>query len=674
MKNSKYDELQNRVNKELQKEKDKEVRKNALNIIRERHEDLSEIIDKEKLKKEYKQIKKYCLNNLERLKKKAFKNLRENECKIYEVSSKDALNLISQIMEGNHLVKSKTNVSKELNLVEELNNEGIDVIETDLGDRLVQLAGIYPAHPVLPSLCISNEEAYELLTGKHLPPESEISIDETVKIARSGLREKILEASVALTGANVITADEGFIGLIENEGNQRLITSLAKKHIIITSIDKIVRDAQDAITIMKTASFFGLGIKTAGYFSFISGPSKTGDIESTISYGMHGPEEVHVIFINNNRSEILNSEFKDILMCCSCGNCVNYCPIFEQIGGNTFGGLMPGGRGVLFTLFAKGEETAFTKGINLCATCGACTEACPGDIDIAKLIMKARKKISRNQLIIPRHREILESINKFNNPFNEQQTQRINWINNHEEIETFSNKNSETLLFIGCMSSFRTKNQAMSTFKLLKLLNIDFDYLGSKEPCCGGILYRLGYKEEFKDKIIENTKILNNYKRIILLCPGCYSTFKKFYSGGLEGVEIKHIIELLPEDSQLNSLKTKKVITYHDPCHLTRELEVINPPRITLNKIADFKEMKFNGINSRCCGAGGGVMSAFPKLSQATAATRIDDTKSIKNLEYILTSCPFCEKNLKRGKDSVDSDIKIMSIQEFIINLRENQE
>jgi L-lactate dehydrogenase complex protein LldG len=289
MSDSKYLNLKKRVLDELKKEKERNIRKEALNIIRDRHQELEEELDIEKLRRDYIKIKKFSINNLNRLKKLAFKRLEENGCQIYEAETpKEALDYLSQIIKDDLLVKSKTNVSKEINLLEELKNKQIEVIETDLGDRLVQLANLPAAHPILPSLCISKEQAYSLLTGKKVAGDS-ISIGEVVKIASEGLRERILGAKVALTGANAITAEEGFIGLIENEGNQRLITSLAKKHIILTGIDKIVPNAQDAITIMKAASYFGLGTRIAGYFSFISGPSKTGDIESTICYGMHGP-------------------------------------------------------------------------------------------------------------------------------------------------------------------------------------------------------------------------------------------------------------------------------------------------------------------------------------------------------------------------------------------------
>ncbi|MHA1750899.1 MAG: LUD domain-containing protein [Candidatus Helarchaeota archaeon] len=663
-----YRDLVFRVDEEIKKRKDKKIRKKALEIIRCRQNELKKEMDIEKLKEEYIRIKSYSLKNMNKLKEQAKKRLKENGCKVYEVrNSNKVISIINEILKDTILVKSKTNVSKEINLVKKLEKQEINIIETDLGDRLIQLANKPAAHPILPSLSISKEEAYRLLTKKETPLDTEISIEKTIKIAREGLKEQILKAKVALTGANVITTEEGFIGLVENEGNQRLITSLSEKHIILTTIDKIVPTAQDAIIIMKASSYFGLGVRNAGYFSFIAGPSRTGDIESTICYGMHGPTEVHVIFVDNNRNKILNTEFNEILKCCSCGGCVNYCPIFEEIGSNSFGNFFAGGRGILLEFMTNGIEEAFNCGLNLCLTCKACTLSCPAEMEISNLIIKAREFAVKKNLIIPKHNEILNSIRNYNNPFNEPRSDRINWLKGNKGNLKLNKNKAKTLLFIGCMSSYRVQNQAISTWKLLKELNIAFEYLGENEPCCGGILYRLGFKEEFNKIMHNNIKILEKYDQIILLCPGCYSTFKNFYKNKLEHVNIKHIIEILRDYPLLNKFRTNKVVSYHDPCHLSRELSIIDPPRIVLNQIANFKELSADPKMSKCCGAGGGVLSAFPELSKSIASDRLKDIAKIKNLEYLLTTCPFCEYNLNLGNQIEKIPIKIQSIQEFII-------
>ncbi len=662
-----YRELNMKIDEELQKNNERKVRKIALNIIRDRHSQLAKDPEINNLSDEFIKIKKYCLNNINLLKERAFKNLRNNGCKVYEVNSaKEAISIIRGLIKGNLLVKSKTNMSKEINLKKELEKFGINIIETDLGDRLVQLAGIPSAHPILPSLNISKEKAYELLTGKKLTSSDSISINDTVKLASKGLKEIILKAKVALTGANVITANEGFIGLVENEGNQRLITSLARIHIVITGIDKIVPTLKDALIVMKAASYYGLGTKVAGYFSFISGPSRTGDIESTICYGMHGPEEVHVIFIDNYRSHVIKSEYKEILECCSCGGCVNYCPVFEEIGGIIFGGTFQGGRGIILSMLIEGVKNAFEKGLNLCTTCKICTCSCPSKMRISDFIISIREMAVKEGFYLNKHKRIVTSILKFKNPFNEISNDRLNWIKKYSYNLKVDSK-SDTLLFLGCMSSFKLTEQAYYACMLLDYLNIEYDYLGNDENCCGGLLFRLGFKNEFEQIMKENIQILKKYKRIILVCPGCYSTFINFYNKRLRGIEIKHLIELLDERQNLEEFLTNKKITYHDPCHLSRDLGIIEPPRNILKKLGIFEEMKMNSELSRCCGAGGGVLSTFPELSSSMAKSRLNDACLIKDLDYLLTTCPFCEYNLKNSKTN-DMNFQIMSIQEFIIN------
>ncbi|MFX0133410.1 MAG: (Fe-S)-binding protein, partial [Candidatus Hodarchaeota archaeon] len=225
---------------------------------------------------------------------------------------------------------------------------------------------------------------------------------------------------------------------------------------------------------------------------------------------------------------------------------------------------------------------------------------------------------------------------------------------------------SKTLLFIGCMSSYRVKEQAISAAKILNQLGIKFDYLGEQELCCSGFLKRIGFIDEFKVNKQKLEEKLKKYNQIITICPGCYSAFREFYADFFEknNIEIKHLVELL----DLKKLKVEKQelkTTYHDPCHIGRQYNLFDPPRKILAEISSYKEMLLSKENSICCGAGGGCLSAFPELSEKIAASRVEDASNL-DCDFLVTTCPFCEYNLKKGLKNNTKKLKVISIQKLL--------
>ncbi len=653
----KYNHLKSKINTVFEKTEENEARINALKYIQDKH--FNSNVDSKKFQREYKKIKEKNIKKLEELLPRAIKQLEQNGCKVFLVSDKeDALKVLKSLLTGKIIVKSKLNTGKEIELTKNLKKWGYEVVETDLGDRIVQLANSSSTHPLIPGLHISKRKIANLFNA-----DEDISTKELANIAGKQLRELILQAEVGISGANAITAEEGFICLIENEGNQRLITSLPKKHIVITGIDKIVENGEEAIKVAKAASFFGLGVISGNYISFIMGPSRTGDIAFEIIEGMHGPSEVDVILLDNKRKFIASSEFKEINYCVNCGGCVNYCPVYEAIGGLFGSG--GGGKRLIFNGISKNLEYAFDYGLNFCTECGHCVIHCPGEIDIPDLIMKMRKTAVKQGLIIPKHKEIANSIKTNNNPFNEKKP-RNHWLKgNNIQID----KESKTLFFVGCMSSYRTHDQAISAAKIMNELNINFDYLEEEELCCSGFLKRIGFIDEFNENKQRLEEILKKYDQIITICPGCYSAFREFYSDFLEknNIKLKHLIELI--DSKKLKVKTQEIITtYHDPCHISRKFGLTEPPRKILTKISSFKEMALSKENSKCCGAGAGCLSAFPELSERIATSRIEEASNL-DCDYLITTCPFCEYNLKKGQKGNIKKIKVISLQKLLDEL-----
>lgn len=652
--------LKNRITAALKNEIIIQSRKKALNSIREKQNLLKDQMDIEGIKKRFREIKKNAITNLPALLELAIKRLRENQCQVYYATRIDEVyNILDAIIDESRIVKCKTNASKEIDLKSYLDSRNIESIETDLGDRIVQLSQTHASHPLIPSLHIPRAQAAKLFHIKSKDP----SIKEIVDSARLGLRDIVLNTKIGISGANAIVSADGLICLEENEGNQRLITSLPRKHIVIAGIDKIVPTAEEAIHIMKSAAYFGLGVRSGVYLSFISGPSRTGDIDFQITYGMHGPEEVHVILFDNGRQQIIDTGYEELLYCANCGGCVNYCPVYEEIGDAFGSDAFIGGRGLLYLSQAQNLRLGFENGLYFCTGCQACTIACPGSINTYNLMLKIRVQAIKQNYLLSVHQNILKSINQFSNPFSELIENRCAWLPNFSE---FSTNGADTLLFLGCMASYRISAQARSAITLLKYLEIPFIYLGTEEPCCGSVLRNIGFEKQFNAVQVKCQQKLIEFSRIITICPGCYSTFRNAYADFLQdnNIKVQHLIEIPPEYSAKFRHSSPIKVTYHDPCHLGRHFQLYEPPRILFNDLhINLQEMLYSKDTARCCGAGGGVLSAFPELAQRIAKTRIEDALST-NADIITTSCPFCAYNLSQ----VDKHIDICSLQEFLVN------
>jgi len=304
----------------------------------------------------------------------------------YASTKEEVLNTIDDIIgeEPQIIVKAKSMVSEEIGLRDYLIEKGHEVYETDLGELLLQLSKEKPMHSVAPAVHIPREKAIELLRKLDIKIDYDTPINKIVEKVRAFLRDKFINADVGISGANAIAADTGAIFLISNEGNIRLSTSLPPKHIVVTSIEKIMPTMNDAfIQVLVQAGYAGLYPPT--YISIIAGPSSTADIEFNRVYGVHGPKEVHVILYDGGRLKALEDPYlSKQLYCLKCGRCQQECPIWELVG-NIWGGKVYGGpMGLGWTAITENIEKAATLAI-LCLNCGRCKEVCPLKIDIPSI-------------------------------------------------------------------------------------------------------------------------------------------------------------------------------------------------------------------------------------------------------------------------------------------------
>ena len=286
------------------------------------------------------------------------------------------------------VVKGKSMVSEEVDLNAGLAHAGIDVLETDLGEFIVQLADDHPSHIVMPIIHKSRQEVATLFREKLNATDDDLSsVPRMAQLARRVLRKGFLQADMGISGGNFGVAATGSICITTNEGNGRLTTSLPRVHVALMGIERIVPGLDDLGVMLQVLGRSATGQKLTVYSNIISGPRRH-DREA-VSGESDGPEHVHVVLVDNGRSAIVGSELAEILYCIRCGACLNSCPVYQQIGGHAYGSIYPGPVGAVLMPALQGLHKWHDLP-QASSLCGACREVCPVRIDIPRMLLAHR--------------------------------------------------------------------------------------------------------------------------------------------------------------------------------------------------------------------------------------------------------------------------------------------
>jgi L-lactate dehydrogenase complex protein LldF len=279
-------------------------------------------------------------------------------------------------------VKSKSMVSEECGLNEALEAAGVKVMETDLGEYILQIAHEAPSHIVAPVVHKNKDEISDLFAKIHQLPRK-TGIAELCREAREILRPAFLNADMGISGANFLIAETGSALIVTNEGNGRLTTTLPRVHVAITGIEKVVPTLEDVCTLLRLLPRSATGQSITNYVSMLTGVRGEHDQE--------GPEHFHIILLDNGRSSLLGGEMQEMLRCIRCGACMNHCPVYQNIGGHAYGWVYPGPMGSILTPLLGGLENAPDLP-NASTLCGACAVVCPVKIPLPDLLRKLREK------------------------------------------------------------------------------------------------------------------------------------------------------------------------------------------------------------------------------------------------------------------------------------------
>ena len=296
------------------------------------------------------------------------------------------------------ITKGKSMVSEEMSLNEALIGEGYEVVETDLGEYIIQLADEPPSHIIAPAVHKTKEQVADLFAAAHNKPRI-TDRAALVAEAREVLREKYFDAEVGITGGNFLVAETGSSVIVTNEGNGDLTQTLARVHIVTSGIERVIPTLDDLSVFLRVLARSATGQETETYTTLSTGPRREGDVD--------GPEEYHVVLLDNGRSKMLGSRFQDMLRCIRCGACMNHCPVYGSIGGHAYGWVYPGPMGSVLTPLIKGMDGTYDLP-NACTLNGRCQSVCPVRIPLPDLLREIRHKQFREERTPKRQKQALK--------------------------------------------------------------------------------------------------------------------------------------------------------------------------------------------------------------------------------------------------------------------------
>ncbi|MDD5398306.1 MAG: LUD domain-containing protein [Dehalococcoidia bacterium] len=612
-----------------------------------------------------------------------------------------------------HIIKSKSMLTEEIGLRHHLEHLGIRVDETDIGERIVQLAGEKPAHIVGPAIHKTTEQIAFLFTellGEQISSESQPLLD----TVRGSLRQSYLDADMGISGANIAIAETGTIVILTNEGNGQIVTTLSPLQVAVVGIEKIMPGFEDANAVLRLLSRSCVGTKMTVYTSFITGTGRAGAISGTQLSGGQGPRELHIVLVDNGRNRMRDSDdFREALYCIKCGVCLNVCPVFASLSGQTYGHVYQGGIGTILTAFYHDRKRSRDLS-EMCLGCMSCKSVCPAGIDIPGLIRKMRAQHVREQGLpagkrlaygtILKHPSRLESAvracAKLQEPFLDADSMinrlpyPLSFITDTISLPGLNTnllrsrmigyaspapgKAPKVAFYSGCVTSFAYPGLGEDVMRLLEKYGVA-PYYPQEQACCGAPAYFSGDSDTALALAMRNIQALSSGDPdyIITVCPGCAVMLKQEFPNLTSSQPVLHesalrlsgrvrdLSQLLAELGTKPVVKTseEKKVTYHDPCHLKRGLGIFDEPR-KLIEAAGYRLVEMNDSDA-CCGFGGDTLLAHPELCGSILQRKLGNIEAT-GTDTVVTACTACVLQLRGGLHKKNSPIKVVHIAELL--------
>ena len=625
--------------------------------------------------------------------------------------AKQANEIVAAIAKENNvkkIVKSKSMTAEETFLNDHLENKGYIVTETDLGEWIIQLRKEGPSHMVMPAIHLSRYQVGDLFETVTRKKQDSGNIDKLVKVARKELRPVYLEADMGISGANFAIAESGALGLVTNEGNMRLVTTLPRVHVALVGYDKLIPDLKTMLRILKVLPRNATGQKITSYVTWIKGTVECG---SSIT----NRKEMHIVFLDNGRLALAKDPvFSEALRCIRCGACANVCPVYSKVGGHKYGHVYIGAIGLILTLFYHGKENDRAI-VRNCINCQACKEVCPVDIDLPHLIKKtyravldqdgktpiknvllskvlknrklfhfilrkahlAQKPLAKKQAMIRHLPHFFEKEHGFRSlPLIAKTPFRDQWKTLHPHVVQ---PKYTIALFAGCAVDFIYPEQAAALLKVLQKYDVKVEF-PMDQTCCGLPALMAAEEETAKEVALQNLQAVmsERYDYILTLCASCGSHLKHNYPKIFKDASLRpenlkaftdkiidfssFVVNVLKASSQDFNVTGEKV-AYHSPCHLCRGMQVAKEPR-KLIEIAGYQYVPSKDENV-CCGFGGSYSVDFPEISAEILKKKLDDVQAT-DARLLVSDCPGCVLQLGGGMDKREGGIQVKHIAEII--------
>ncbi|EMB4325019.1 iron-sulfur cluster-binding protein [Pluralibacter gergoviae] len=331
------------------------------------------------------QIRNHVLDNLDAYLYQLSEKVTENGGHVFFAATKEeATQYILQVAQAKRakkIVKSKSMVTEEIGMNHVLQQAGIEVIETDLAEYILQLDGDAPSHIVVPAIHKDRQQIRRVLHDR-LGYDGPDTPEAMTRFIRQKIREDFLSADIGVTGCNFAVAETGSVCLVTNEGNARMCTTLPKTHIAVMGMERLAPTFEEVDILITLLARSAVGARLTGYNTWLTGPREAGNVD--------GPEEFHLVILDNGRSQVLGSAFRDVLRCIRCGACMNTCPAYRHIGGHGYGSIYPGPIGAVISPLLGGYRD-FKDLPYACSLCTACDSVCPVQIPLSKLILRHRR-------------------------------------------------------------------------------------------------------------------------------------------------------------------------------------------------------------------------------------------------------------------------------------------
>lgn len=617
--------------------------------------------------------------------------------------ARDYILVLAQQKGVRRIVKSKSMASEEIHLNEHLAGAGMEVVETDLGEWIIQLSGQKPSHMVMPAIHLTRYQVADILAGE-TGAEVEPDISHMVKLAREKLRPKFLEAEMGITGANVAVAETGTVVMCTNEGNGRLVSTLPPIHVVIVGMEKIIERFADMGPILEGLPRSATAQAITSYITMLTGP-----------VGTPGPDgepvlkEMHIVILDNGRTRMQRDPlFREALQCIRCASCLNVCPVYQLIGGHVFGHVYTGIIGTVLTAFTGGEEQSYILQ-ELCLGCERCREVCPGNINLPKLNNALRlRAVTRQGLPVPQHlviKKILPNRRLFHGimrmaslaqkplvgregtvrhlPFFLAGAAKGRRLPAIAEVPLRSRvtggtpacpagkAGSRVGIFAGCLVDFVYPEIGESMQKAVEALGYKAVFPAG-QTCCGYPARQLGVPDVVRDVALQNLAAFAgaDVDYIVTPCPTCTYALKHmyptFFNSGeekemAEGIaaRVRDCSEFLFNQASRNGLNVKSSLsmkaTYHDSCHLKRSLHISREPRELLT-LAGVNLVEMSGADN-CCGFGGSYSFKYPELAGHILEKKINSIRET-GADTVVTGCPGCLMQIRgglaaRGEDKI---------------------